>query len=655
MRIPRSQVIAWALSAVSLLPAVAHAQLQTKPWPSVRQQLVESKVQPGSALERLIRDHQDFSLLRAEESADSRGLPPWLRVLWRRNHPELTYSAADPTGGYPLVLREILEWMMTHQDLLPGTPEDDITAETRAAIGPNTRVSAAATAPRSESDIRINYWNPLKVVAASNNISASGVQLQFYSSDGGSTWGQTSLALQSGDAFHSDPTVDWMSNGQAWSTTLGINGSVTTLRGRVYKSLTDGATWTFDSNFSSTQTSVDKQMMWVDHSATSPYKDNLYVCWHNGAPQFVNRRSAVGGTWGTPIQVSGAESTGTAIGCDVKTNANGEAFVFWPATGNRKVLMAKSVTGGATWGAPVQITTTADSFDISVPAFSNRKALIYVTGGAYRDCNKNLVYAAWTDLSKETGCTAASQQPGTNVNSSCKSRIWFARSTNGGSTWSTPVKINNQASKNDQFNPWMAVDEISGRLAIIYYDTVADAGRKKTHVTYQTSADDGLSWSAATQVTTAQTDETIAGADSGNQYGDYNSLSGIAGKFLPSWTDRRSGAREEIWTAAVNEAPPPPFAVSASAPGFITVKTTYPLNGSANYCASGWLWEQSFDGSSYGFWADVQNSQFIAYAGEYQTFWRVSAVPAAGGPRVYDFATTSACIPFNVATCPYLQ
>ena len=85
----------------------------------------------------------------------------------------------------------------------------------------------------------------------------------------------------------------------------------------------------------------------------------------------------------------------------------------------------------------------------------------------------------------------------------------------------------------------------------MYYDTVADAGRKKTDVWYQSSSDDGVTWSAALKVTTAQTDETIAGANSGNQYGDYNSLSGTLGKFFPVWTDRRSGAKEEIWTAPI--------------------------------------------------------------------------------------------------------
>ena len=111
--------------------------------------------------------------------------------------------------------------------------------------------------------------------------------------------------------------------------------------------------------------------------------------------------------------------------------------------------------------------------------------------------------------------------------------------------------INNQASLNDQFNPWLAVDETNGRLVVIYYDTVDDPGRLRTDVWYQTSSDDGVTWSTSVKVTTAQTDETVAGADSGNQYGDYNGLSGYAGKFFSSWTDRRNGSREEIWTAPI--------------------------------------------------------------------------------------------------------
>ncbi len=527
-------------------------------WPTVEEQITRAHAPAGSPLEKVIRENQDFSVLRPDEAHDKIRVPHWLRVAWRKAHPEMEYSPSDPTGGYPLVLKEVAEWMESHPSLRPGRGERDMPEELfKATAGTNLRISGAQTVARSESDIRVDYWNPQRIISGSNNIGGSGQQAMYYSSNGGSTWGQTSLGLQTGDAFHSDPTVDWTSDGTAWSTTIGINSAGTQLRMRAYKSTNGGQTWTFDNTFSGTQTSADKQLMWVDHSATSAFKDNIYVCWHNGLPQFVNRRTGPAGSWGTPLQISGSETTGTAIGCDVKSNSFGDVFVFWPATGNRRVLVAKSTNGGVSYGTPVIITTTFDSFDIGVPSFNGRRMLIYVTAGTYRTATKNMVYAAWNDLSGATGCTTAANEPGSNVSSTCKTRIKFSRSSDGGATWSAPVMINNQAGLNDQFNPALVVDETNGQIAIIYYDTVADAGRKKTHVYYQASFDDGATWSSPLQVTTAQTDETVAGADSGNQYGDYNSLSGIAGTFFPSWTDRRNNAREEIWTAAVQESGTP--------------------------------------------------------------------------------------------------
>src|SRR5699024_2012520 len=150
--------------------------------------------------------------------------------LWRKNHPEAEYSAADPTGGYPHALKEVAEWMMLHQDLVPDQADDprapmvddDFDAQEKTTVSTNRRVSGAQTVPRSESDIRINFWNTSKIIAASNNIGGSGQQAQYYSSDGGATWGQSFLGLQTGDSFHSDPAVDWTSDGTAWSATIGI-------------------------------------------------------------------------------------------------------------------------------------------------------------------------------------------------------------------------------------------------------------------------------------------------------------------------------------------------------------------------------------------------------------------------------------------------
>jgi hypothetical protein len=555
------------IGILSVFSVVSSAQKTTKGFDSLEKQLTqeydEFKIESGSALERLVIENQDFEMLRASEATDKRGLPPWLRVWWRKNHPEEDYSAKDPTGGYPLVLKEILEWMYTHQDLIPGPGAEsevkddsneglsDLLPSRVLTIGANLRTSGLQTSARSESDIRIDFFNPTRVMAGSNNIGGTGRQGIYYSTNTGATWSQTTLPLTAPDTFQSDPTIDWTNDGRAYSSTLGINGG--TLRMRNYYSTNSGATWTLDATPSGIQTNVDKQLVWVDHSSTSAFFGRQYAIWHNGNPAFVNRRTAgAAGTWlAAPIQVSGVESTGTAIGSDIRTNSLGEVFGFWPTTGNRRIVYTKSVNGGANWSAGQVIATTFDAFDIGIPSFNNRRALIYTSGSAYRSGVTNNVYVSWTDLSGNVGCTTAANEPGANAASTCKTRIWFSRSTNGGTNWSAPVRINNQAGLNDQFNQAMAVDDVTGRIVIIYYDTVGDATRKTTNVWMQSSIDNGATFSVATKVTSAATNETIAGADAGNQYGDYNGVSGYNGVFFPSWTDRRNLGKEEIWTSKI--------------------------------------------------------------------------------------------------------
>ena len=100
-----------------------------------------------------------------------------------------------------------------------------------------------------------------------------------------------------------------------------------------------------------------------------------------------------------------------------------------------------------------------------------------------------------------------------------------------------------------------------GSSLFCHYDTVNDSGRLKSDIWMQFSTDDGVTWSTAVQITTAETDETAASADSGNQYGDYIGVTGFGGNFFGCWTDRRSGGSEEIWGA--------PFVVVQKACAFI--------------------------------------------------------------------------------------
>jgi hypothetical protein len=446
-------------------------------------------------------------------------------------------------------------------------------------MGNDRRLSGAQSEPRAESDIRFNYADLNKLVAASN-VDATSPQAQFYSSDGGATWGQTLLPFYGSDNNHSDPAVEWTSDGTAWALTMSLGANVYL---RAYRSPDGGQTWNFDDTPSGSQSNVDKELIWVDHSPTSPYRDHLYCIWHNGGPAFFNYRTGPSGSWQTVQQLSGVETTGTAVGADVKTNSDGVVFSFWPDTGSGGLFVATSTNGGQSFAGPVQIATSFGRFKVLVPAQDQRGCLIYLSGGAYKDGAVNMVYAVWTDLSGDSGCTSGSG-PGSDVTSTCKTRIWFARSTDGGANWDPPVKLNDQSSLNDQFFPRLAVDDANGDLMVVYYDTENDPDRLQTDLWMQSSNDHGATWSAALQVTSAESNESAA-SDS-NQYGDYIGLTGYQGQFFACWTDTRDGINE-IWGSPLTLVPP---AIS-----FYMEETTYSqdevnlqLPGTADF-AAGWI------------------------------------------------------------------
>lgn len=83
-------------------------------WPTLEEQLAEDRIIPGSALEQLIKENQDISLLNPAELNDRWRLPPWVRIYFRKQHPELTFTGADV--GYPLALKELYEWMLSNQN-----------------------------------------------------------------------------------------------------------------------------------------------------------------------------------------------------------------------------------------------------------------------------------------------------------------------------------------------------------------------------------------------------------------------------------------------------------------------------------------------------------------------------------------------------------
>ncbi|HKI01782.1 MAG TPA: sialidase family protein [Thermoanaerobaculia bacterium] len=406
-------------------------------------------------------------------------------------------------------------------------------------VGPNFQVSPTGALRRYTSDIRMFPGDPNQLLVASEE--SSGRQIQYRSLDAGANWDESVLPLVSTDVSQSGPSVDWTTDHKAWTTTVGTNAAGTQSRGRAYLSLDLGLTWTPEATFSGSQAQVGWPRLWSDKSGGSPFVNNLYVIWHNGNQAYMTRRTGAG--WQPLLPVSGAESVGSTRGADVRTNLSGDVFGYWPTAGNRKIFVVKSANGGVSYGAPVQAADTFDSVDIGIPAGGSHRVPVYTTGAAWRTALKNNVYVAWTDLSGDVNCTSPAFEPGTNAASTCKTRIWFARSLNGGLTFQPKQLIFGSAFIDDQFNPWMVVDPSTGVISIVFY--IANGpGRQNVNLVYSASYNDGVSWATTIPVTTASSTNAI--------WGNYNGLTSFRCYYNASWTDRRNGV-EQIWSARIKD------------------------------------------------------------------------------------------------------
>lgn len=434
----------------------------------------------------------------------------------------------------------------------------DISTDLSAAGGPSLVVGANVDVsnelgPQSETSIAINPSNPNQIVAGSNEIFRLPMR-GYFSSDGGATWGGVDLPLPPptqthGVDFGSDPGVAWDTLGNVYYSYIvvffshGFVGVVGTEMA-VARSSDGGMTWT--ATYFSFQTGGshfnDKPMITVDTNPSSPFLNRVYVAWDaaSGAGGIqVSSSSDHGASFSAPVSAGIPKG----IGADPFVGPDGTLYVAWQDWHDHLELVSRSTDGGATFGAPAVISPTLAAFDVGIPAMAVRHALIYPACAADTSAgpNRGTLYCSWTDETPSNGMD-----------------VFVARSTDRGATWSTAVRVNDDPTGvvNDQFNQWLAVDPSDGSVSVSFYDTRNDATHVSTDVYYARSTDGGSTFAANVKVTSATTNEAAAGADPfGNQYGDYEGIAAMNGMVHPIWTDRRASLAsdlfEEVFTATV--------------------------------------------------------------------------------------------------------
>jgi hypothetical protein len=314
-----------------------------------------------------------------------------------------------------------------------------------------------------------------------------------YSTDGGNTWTFPGV-IQPGH-FRSDPVLSSDADGNFFYNSLTNEGGY---HCHVFKSVDGGATW--DSGVYAH--GGDKQWQIIDQT-DGIGSGNIYASWNSSFSSCSGNftRSYDGGqSFVSCSTVAGDPYWGTlAVGPD------GELYVS--GTG---MTIAKSTT--------IQDPGQPAAWDFS-DTVSLDGSLSFSTGPN----PAGLLGQNWVDVDRSNGPTRGNVYMLASVNRSSNPDpmdVMFARSTDGGVTWSAPVRVNDDPGTAAW--QWFGTMSVApnGRIDVVWLDTRNDTtGGYMSELYYSYSTDAGVTWSANVALTPAF--DPHVGWPQQNKMGDY--------------------------------------------------------------------------------------------------------------------------------------
>lgn len=387
--------------------------------------------------------------------------------------------------------------------------------------------------PPVEPSITINKKNPKNIVA--------GIILDraIYTNDGGETWNETKLTSSHG--VNGDPALISDSKGNIYYFHLSHPGrSEDAWLDRIVcqKSTDGGKTWS-DGESIGFNPPKDQDKEWV---AVHPKKPMLVTTWTqfdeygskdpNCHSNIMFSISDNGGKkWSKAIQLNQnpgdcVDGDNTTEGAVPAISSDGKIFVVWSNGG--KIYFDRSYDGGRMWLTnDLVIAEHHGGWDMKIPGINRANGMPVLMIDNSPSRFHGTLYMVWADQK----------------NGEDDTDIWFSRSTNRGDLWTTPIRINQDEKGKHQFFPWMAIDQTTGNIYIVYYDRRNyDDNQTDVYIAY--SQDGGNSF------TEKKISETPFIPTAEKFFGDYTNISAHKGIIAPIWT-RMDNGRTSVWTSII--------------------------------------------------------------------------------------------------------
>jgi len=317
-----------------------------------------------------------------------------------------------------------------------------------------------------------------------------------YTTDGGATW--TFPGVIEDGTFRSDPVLLSDAEGNFYYNSLSLPGGNFVCQ--VFVSNNRGMTWGSSVN----AFGGDKSWMAVDRTGGIGH-GNLYQSWNVfgsccGSTTF-NRSTDGAASFETPIDVPGMPLFGTlAVGL------SGEVFVSGADPNTfTSFLVARSSNARDAMAMPSfdQLTTVDLGGEMVLGAGPNPCGLLGqsdidvdpLTGDVYLLCSVDPSGADPLD-------------------------VHFVKSTDGGATWSAPVRVNDDAPGNGAWQ-WFGTLGVApnGRIDVVWNDTRATGSSHLSQLFYAFSVDGGANWSPNRVLTPAW--DSWVGFPNQDKIGDY--------------------------------------------------------------------------------------------------------------------------------------